>query len=311
MERISLENKEGAVGMDWLERMNRAVGYIEENLDNEIDYGELGRIALCSAVQFQKIFSLMCGVPLSEYIRSRRLSMAVADLRADAKVLDVALKYGYDSPTAFNRAFRKLHGIAPSEARDVGAVLKFCPPLSFQISIKGAVAMDYTMREQKSFRVVGVKIRTSVVDGRNLREITDFWGQTFRDGTFGRLLALCCDDNLKSDERVSPGCIMGLCVMPEHRDSVEFDYYIATATDAPTPEGMTELTVPPSTYAVFEAAGPLPGSIQELTKRIYSEWLPKAGYELGDAPDIEVYSEGDTQANDYRSQVWLPIKETK
>lgn len=297
--------------MDWLERMNRAIGYIEENLDGDIDYSELGRITLCSAVQFQKIFSLMCGVPLSEYVRNRRLSMAVTDLRADEKVLDVALKYGYDSPTAFNRAFRKLHGISPSEARDVGAALKFCPPLSFQISIKGAVAMDYTIREQKSFRVIGVKIRTSIEDGRNLREITNFWGQTFRDGTFARLLKFCCNDEAKSDERVSPGCVMGLCVMPESRDSVEFDYYIAVATDAPTPEGMIELTVPTSAYAVFEAIGPLPDSIQELTKRIYSEWLPKAGYELGDAPDIEVYSAGDTHANNYRSQVWLPIKKTK
>ena len=294
--------------MDWLERMNRAVGYIEENLAGEVDYGELGRIALCSAVQFQRIFSLMCGVPLSEYIRNRRLSMAAADLRANEKVLDVSLKYGYDSPTAFNRAFRKLHGVSPSEARDVGAALKFCPQLSFQISIKGAVAMDYTIREQKSFRVVGAKIRTSIEDGRNLREITEFWQSTSRDGTFDRLLELCRDEGAKGDERVSPGCIMGLCVMPEGRGGSEFDYYIATSTDAPVPDGMAELTVPASDYAVFEAVGPLPGSIQELTKRIYSEWLPRAGYELGDAPDIEVYSAGDTQAGDYRSQVWVPIK---
>ena len=142
--------------MDTLERFNAALTYIEANLDNEIDSKELSKITLYSAYQFQKLFMVMSGIPLSEYIRNRRLDRAAFDLQnTDEKIADIACKYGYDSPTAFNRAFQKLHGIPPSKVRtEKGIQLKAYPPIQFQICIKGATVMKYRIVEQKASKFV-------------------------------------------------------------------------------------------------------------------------------------------------------------
>ena len=148
--------------MDTLERFNAALAYIEANLDGVIDGKEISKITLYSAYQFQKIFTAMSGIPLSEYIRNRRLDRAAFDLQnTDGTVGDIALKYGYDSPTAFNRAFQRLHGIAPSRVRtEKGLQLKAYPPMQFQLCIKGATVMKYRIVEQKAFRLVGYKLPT-------------------------------------------------------------------------------------------------------------------------------------------------------
>lgn len=293
--------------MNWLEKMNKAMAYIEENLAGEIKYDRIAQVLCCSVFHFQKIFSLMTGTPLSEYIRNRRLSMAAFDLQGKGeKVLDVALKYGYDSPTAFNRAFRRMHGIAPSDARERGAHLKAYPPIAFQLSIKGAVIMDYSIREQKPFRAIGRKLRTSMENEQNLRDIPAFWAEACQNGTMKQLAEICMEE-AREGERQRPLGIMGVCVVPKTRDALTFDYYIALASDRPAPAGMEEIEFPGATYAVFECTGPLPDSLQDLTRRIYTEWLPNSGYEFGDAPDIELYADGDTAAADYRSQVWIPV----
>lgn len=163
--------------MDTLERFNAALTYIEANLDNEIDSRELSKITLYSAYQFQKLFMAMSGIPLSEYIRNRRLDRAAFDLQnTDEKIADIACKYGYDSPTAFNRAFQKLHGIAPSKVRtEKGIQLKAYPPIQFQICIKGATVMKYRIVEQKAFRLVGYKLSTARMGNfEQFKEIPNF-----------------------------------------------------------------------------------------------------------------------------------------
>ena len=110
--------------MEWLKKLGAAVAYIENNLDGEISYDEAARIACCSPYYFQRVFSYVSGVSLAEYIRRRKMTQAAFDLqRTDSMVLDVALKYGYSSPTSFNRAFQKVHGIAPTAARTAGSIL--------------------------------------------------------------------------------------------------------------------------------------------------------------------------------------------
>ena len=103
--------------MEWLDRLNDALNYIEDNLQEEIEYEKAAKIACCSTYHFQRMFSYIAGVPLSEYIRNRRLTMAALDLQNGDKVIDVALRYGYESPTSFNRAFQKIHGTSPSTAQ--------------------------------------------------------------------------------------------------------------------------------------------------------------------------------------------------
>ncbi len=282
--------------MEWLERWNRAMDHIEENLAGEIRLDTAARIACCSSFHFQRMFSYMAGVPLSEYIRRRRMSAAAFALQRGARVIDLAMMYGYDSPTAFSRAFRSVHGVSPSGARDKGAPLKAYPRLSFRITIKGDTQMNYMIQEKDAFRVVGAKAHFDMNVEESFAKVPQFWAQTMQNGDFEKLCALPAKD---------PCGVLGVSTCMNGRD---FDYYIAVATDAPAPDGLSEYMVPAATWAVFECVGPMPQAVQQLQTRIVSEWLPASGYEYADAPDIEVYPQGDTQAADYRCEVWLPIK---
>lgn len=286
--------------MDWLKRMNDALVYLEENLDGEIEYAVAAQKACCSLYHFQRIFSYMAEIPLSEYIRRRRLTQAAFDLQSSReKVIDIALKYGYDSPTAFTRAFQNMHGVTPHAARDRGVSLKSFAPISFQVSIKGATIMNYRIEEKAAFRIVGKKITTTMENGQGFSEIPKFWGETARSGALQTLIPLMDGE---------PSGMLGVSSSTEAlHDENKFDYYIAVTTTKAAPEGFVEYTVPAATWAIFDCTGPMPGAIQELQKRIVTEWLPTSGYEYGSAPDIEVYISEDGTQPDAKSQVWIPI----
>ncbi len=143
--------------MEWIERLNEAMGYMEEHLADEIDMEKLGKIACCSSYHFQRMFTYMAGVPLSEYIRRRKMSLAAVDLQGkDRKIIDVAAKYGYSSPTAFNRAFQSVHGIAPSAVKNEGVSVKSFPPIQFKITVKGVEEMNYRIETKDAFRITGL-----------------------------------------------------------------------------------------------------------------------------------------------------------
>ena len=145
--------------MEWIERLNHAIDYIEKHLTTEIDYEQLGRIACCSSYHFQRMFTYMAGIPLSEYIRRRKMSLAAVDLQGkNMKIIDVAGKYGYQSPTAFNRAFQSVHGIAPSAVKNEGVSIKSFPPILFKITVKGAEEMNYRIETKDAFRIAGVSV---------------------------------------------------------------------------------------------------------------------------------------------------------
>ncbi|SFS35615.1 AraC-type DNA-binding protein [Paenibacillus sp. 453mf] len=155
--------------MDWLQLMNNAMEYIESHLTEEIDLNQAARVACCSTYHFQRMFSFITGVPLSEYIRRRRLTLAAFDLQqSHAKVIDTALKHGYESPEAFSRAFKKMHGVMPTSAREKGIALKAYPRLSFHISIRGDVEMNYRIEEKPAFEMFGV---TDVVNTEEARRL--------------------------------------------------------------------------------------------------------------------------------------------
>lgn len=148
--------------MQWIERLNHAIDYIEEHLTEEIDYAQLGKITCCSSYHFQRMFTYMAEVSLSEYIRRRRMSLAAVDIQnRNLKIIDVALKYGYSSPTAFNRAFQSVHGIAPSAVRKQGVSLRSYPPIKFTITVKGVEEMNYRIESKDAFRIVGVSVPLS------------------------------------------------------------------------------------------------------------------------------------------------------
>lgn len=281
--------------MEWLQRLNQAIGYLEENLAGEIDYGRAAQIACCSTYHFQRMFSYLADMPLAEYIRRRRMTAAAFDLQNGARVLDTALKYGYGSPTAFNRAFQGVHGLPPSAAREPGAQLKAYPRITFSISIRGDAEMNYRIETKEAFRVVGQRRHFSMEAEKCFAQVPRFWQEFFAEGAMPGLLQ-------QMDQ--PPYGVMGISTSQDFKD---FDYYIAVSSSRPAPEGMEEYTVPACTWAIFESIGPMPQALQSLQKRIVTEWLPTSGYEYANAPDIELYGEGDQSAADYRCEAWLPI----
>ncbi len=279
--------------MEWIERLNSAINYIEEHLKKEIEYDELARIACCSTYHFQRMFSYMAGVPLSEYIRRRRMSLAAADIQGgEEKIIDIALTYGYDSPTAFNRAFQSIHGIAPSQARTEGVSLKAYPPISFKITIKGEAEMNYRIEKKDAFKIIGVSKPLHQDIEENFAIVPQMWQEAAVNGTIPILASFM---------NIQPMGILGVSACNE---LMQWKYYIAAASTLPAPEGFEEYTVPAATWAIFSGEGQFL-SIQELEKRIVTEWLPTSGYEYGNAPDIEVYLSPDPENAKY--EIWIPV----
>lgn len=278
--------------MEWIERLNEAIGYIEEHLTDEIDYKQLGRIACCSSYHFQRMFAYMAGVPLSEYIRRRRMSLAAVDLQAkDMKIIDVAGKYGYSSPTAFNRAFQSVHGIAPSAVKSEGIPVKSFPPVTFKITVKGVEEMNYRIETKEAFRIVGVSVPLYKEIEKNFTIIPPKWQEITENGTLQKLIGMM---------DTPPMGVLGVSTC---NDAEEWNYYIAVSTSQ-MQEGLEEYMVPAATWAIFSGQG-TNQSIQELEQRIVTEWLPTSGYEYGSAPDVEVYLNPDPQNAQY--EVWIPV----
>lgn len=286
--------------MEWLDRLNQAVDYIEENLGNTIDYERAAQIACCSTFHFQRMFSYIAGISLSEYIRRRHMTAAAFDLQSsDKKVIDIAIQYGYQSPTSFNRAFQNVHGVSPSAARTQGVSLKAFPRISFKISIKGDAEMNYRIEKKEAFKIVGVKTHLPMNMEESFVKVPAFWEETIKSGAMPKLCSLMNQE---------PAGVLGVSVCMDGKD---FDYYIAVATNKSVPTEFVAYEVPAATWAIFECVGAMPTAIQELQKRIITEWLPTSGYEYANAPDIEVYSDGDTKSPTYRSEVWFPIEKKK
>lgn len=283
--------------MEWIERLNSAVHYMEENMKGTICLESVAKIACCSTYHFQRMFAYMADIPLSEYIRRRRMSLAAVDLQnGREKVIDVSLKYGYASPTAFNRAFKSVHGITPSQAKEEGIALKAFPPISFKITIKGESEMNYRIEKKDAFRIVGVSEPLEREIEKNFETVPQMWKKAGMNGTIPRLAAMM------------EGTPMGLLGVSSCNDSENWRYYIAVASSQPTDHDLEEYMVPASMWAIF-SGDQQTQSIQELEKRIVTEWLPTSGYEYANAPDIEVYLNEDMQQMKY--EVWIPVAEGK
>ena len=279
--------------MEWIERLNGAVDYIEEHLTEDIDYEQVARAACCSSYHFQRMFSYMASVSLGEYIRRRRMSLAAVDLQgSEDKIVDIALKFGYGSPTAFNRAFQTVHGIAPSLVRDGGVSVKSFPPISFKITVKGVEEMNYRIEKKGEFRIAGVSQPLHREIEKNFEVVPQMWQKAGMDGTIPKLAGMM------------DGEPMGLLGVSVCNDEEVWRYYIAVASSKPVDDPLEAYVVPASTWAVFTGSG-TNRSIQDLEQRIVMEWLPASGYEYANAPDIEVYLNADPQNAQY--EVWIPV----
>lgn len=279
--------------MDWTIRMNRALDYIEDNLDKEIDFNYAAKLSFCSINSLTNMFKIIAGIPLNEYIRRRRLSLAALDLQnSNEKIIDISMKYGYSSPTAFNRAFQTQHKVSPQYARSRGISIITYPRLTFQIKVKGDVEMKCRIETKSAFSVVGIKKKFRN-DMEGDHHIPNFWRETPQE-TYDKILSLA---------NAEPKGFLGMCT---NFNGHEFDYFIAALTTKHPLQGLEKFEVPAATWVILEQEGTIP----ELIERFWNEWLPSSGYRRANEnyPDIEVYPEKDLHKDNSKYELWFPVE---
>ena len=285
--------------MEWNEKLQMILDYIENHLQRKqepIDPKEVSEIAECSFGFFQKVFSYMNGISFSEYIRSRKLTLAGYDLKSTEKrVVDISYQYGYDSPTSFTKAFRQFHGVTPKEARAGGTELRIVP----KMNVYAKQQYFWRLEQKPAFRLIGKKLRCA--QGEQYKKIPDFWKECQENGTCSNLAAL---------DKGTPQGLFGLfsCEKP---DSKELEYFIATVTDGDIPEGYSEIWLPEVLWAVFDCRGAVPQAIQNGWNYLKEEWLVKYPFLHAHCPEVEWYSSGNSSDEDYLSRIWIPIIDQK
>lgn len=288
--------------MDWIKGLQRSIDYMEAHITEPTDLAMIAREMNVSPFYFQRIFTLVCGFTPGEYIRSRRLALAGSELiSTDGKVIDIALKYGYDTPEGFTRAFTRFHGASPNAVRKGNIQIKSFSRLQVSISMKGGKSMNYRIVEKEAFKVLEKAEIHSIVNDENKNTIPDFWDRSKTDGTLDTLIAALAPDEKN---------LYGICYGNSASDNKTFEYSIAAkcTESCVAPEGFRINEIPARTWAVFECIGPMPTAIQEQWHRIVTEFFPAADYEPTYEMDFEVYSEGNMTAKDYKSWIYVAVK---
>lgn len=283
--------------MNWVKTIEDAIEFIERNITEDLTVGRIAEEVNTSAFYFQRGFSMLCGYTVGEYVRMRRLSIAGEELlSSDVKVIDLALKYGYDSPDSFTKAFTRFHGSTPTDVRCGGAMLKSFAPLHIKLTLDGGSTMEYRIEKKPAFKVMGVSKNFSYENAN--AEIPQFWNEVF----------------MRAPKRPVMG-MYGVC-FDEEMAGNEFHYMIADDLDEEqaAKKHLDVHEIKEYTWAVFPCRGPMPLPLQEVNRKIFSEWLPASSYEIAEGYNIEYYSNPEDftdgmQDTEYYAEVWIPVKE--
>lgn len=281
--------------MDILTQLNTAITYIETHIEDDLALSDVSSVTSYSPFHFGRLFYYIADMPLSEYMRKRKLSLAAEKLQTSSiKIIDLATMYGYESADSFTRAFARQHGVLPSVARQPGVNLSIFPPLAFQIKITGAKAINWRIEEREAFEVFGIE---EIFRNDETDKIAGFWDECIANGSYERL------SNISGD---SPNAI---CSYREI-DGDTFPYMIfAQKRPDIDAKGFTAITIPKTTWAVFKSGIFTPDKtgeeIPNLYGRAYSEWLPTSGYDKANGPEMEIYYE--TTDGMCYEEVWIPV----
>lgn len=283
--------------MEWTNAIQSAIDFMEQHITENISAEDVASHVHISSFYFQKGFRMLCGFSVIEYIRKRRLALAGGDLATtDMKIIDIAMKYGYDSPDSFTKAFTRFHGVSPTMVRKDDVMIKTFAPLKLEISLKGGYLMNYKIIDKESFTVLGVSKEFNYENCK--QEIPLFWQSHYEKGN-GKYV--CGMFGINIDEKMG-------------NDS--FEYLIADLYDSKMeiPEGFVTRTIPAFTWAVFSCVGPMPTALQDVSTKIFSEWLPALKeYEFAAGYCVEMYDAADkypngTQDENYHTEIWIPIQ---
>lgn len=289
--------------MNWITGIQRALDYTETCLLDEINYEDVAKQAYSSSFHFQRMFSMICGYSLSDYVRMRRLSLAADELyRTDIKVIDVALKYGYETPESFSRAFKGFHGITPTQARHGGNIKSFSK-LSVKLILSGGNTMDYRIEKLDALQIICKKKQVNKPQGDTATEdISAFWNECHQNGTIPAICKYGKFDKLQG--------VLGICFSGEMADS-GFPYGIGAPYNGEpiAEEGLDVIDIPAYTYAVFTCKGKMPDAFKKTYQQICTEFFPQSNYEYGNGIELEVYPSDDTQNPDYSCEIWIAVKE--
>lgn len=294
--------------MEWINAMQQAITYMEEHLLEDINYEDVAKQLYISNYEFHRAFSFLTGMTANAYIRSRRLSLAAREIvETDVSITEVALKYGYDTPESFTKAFTRFHGIAPKFARDGAAKLKLFNPLVIKLTVEGGKTMDYKIVQTKAQRFIALvrSFRNEIINDDENHEIPDFWAECNEKQMLHPIWMLRPDG--KRD-------LYGLCT-PTYEGAETFEYGIGIIADEDTAQydeeelkkaGFRIWDVKPGTYVVFECIGKDGGCISDTWEKFYKEFLPQMGYEAEEETDYEKYF--DQGREGLFCELWIPIR---
>ena len=283
--------------MDLLTQLNLAMDYIEEYICDDIALADVSKVTTYSPYHFGRLFYYIAEIPLSEYIRKRKLTLAAMVLQSSSvKVIDLAVKYGYDNADSFTRAFVRQHGITPTAGRQAGVMLKIFPPLTFQIKIKGVQEMNWRIEQKEEFDIFGIE---RIFQNDDVGKIPNFWAECQKDGSYERLF-----DDAGGNRGSKGACVINAICGHVEPNGNEFSYMLfAEKKEGCKPDGYKTAKVPKHTWAVFRVDGLKDHAdcqIPTLFQRAYSEWLPSSGYNKAKGPDMEIYG-------DDFEEVWIPV----
>ncbi len=291
--------------MNWITGIQRALDYIEEHITEKIDYEKVAQEAYSSSFHFQRMFTMVCGYTLGEYIRMRKLTLAAEELiGTKQKVIDIALKYGYDTPESFTRAFCRYHGVTPTAAR-LGANIKSFSRLFVKVIISGGSMMDYRIEKKEAFKVVCKRKKVSKPASATATEdISAFWRDCSISGTTQRICSYF-------PQKPAFGGLLGIC-FSEDMENLTFPYGIGVEHDGREikDNDLEIVEIPAHTFAVFPCRGKMPEAFVETYKKICTEFFPQSSkYEYGQGIELEVYPSDEVDDPNYYCEIWIAVKE--
>lgn len=287
--------------MTWVESMQKAIDYIEMHLLEPMTIDDIARQAHVSPFHFQRLFIVLTDISVGEYVRRRKMTLVAQELiDSNCKIIDLAYKYGYSTPEAFSKAFRKHHGVAPSEIRKGVGKLQSYNRLSIQVNLKGVLPMKYRILERDGIRVVGVKreIPCNAEGGSPAPGVAEFWSELNGNGTVNQLVQMMNGD-IKGPLGVT-------CNFNEEKNTIE--YWIGVEHNGEVPDDFSTTNLPPAKWVIFEVHGPVPTAMPKAWKQIYSEWFPSNRYEPAEQAPFEVYLESNPYSETSINEIWIPIK---